>query len=527
VDDATPNGTTARYDYDANGNLKRVSDANTNETQYEYDDFDRLKKTIYADLSEEVYTYDLASNLTEIRNPNGEIRRFTYDALNRLTLKEYIDCPLNRCGGDVTYQYDLGSRLTQAANANAVLDYLYDPLNRMTKETTTVNGTSYSVLSSYDKAGNRRALKYPHHSTNLQKIGFAYYYDSLNRLTGIGSGLAYMRINDPFANPHLYFEFIYDPLSRRTELRRKTSNLNTVYSYDDINRLASINHGSLGSIQYPLYDKLGNRKHEINQITQNNFFDYTYDYDEIYELTGVRDQNQEIQFEYDYDPTGNRLTSTENGEQSTYVPNNLNQYDFVNGTDYTYDLNGNLTDDGTNTYVYDFENHLISVDNGQSIVNYTYDPLGRRSTKYDVRSTTLYIHDQDHIIEDYTCDPNFSACALVRSYLYSNRIDELLRSTTYDVQSTDYYYHHDALGNTIAITDKDQNLIETYQYDPYGNPHFFNANGEPITESQIGNRYLWTGREWNQESKTYHFRARTESPFLGRFMQRVYVFFQK
>jgi len=519
VDDAAPNGTTARYDYDANGNLSRVVDANTNETQYVYDDFDRLKQTQYADLSTESYSYDAASNLTQKTNADGEVITYDYDALNRLTDKHYVSCDPSVCGGDVTYTYDLGSRLTQAANNNATLDYLYDPLNRMTKETTTVNGTSYSVLSQYDKTGNRKTLKYPHHQTNL-KTGFAYYYDSLNRLTGIGSGLAYIGINDPFANPHLYFEFIYDPLSRRTELRRKTSNLNTVYSYDDINRLTAINHGSLGSIQYPQYDKLGNRKHEINQITQNNFFDYTYDYDEIYELTGVRDQNQEIQFEYDYDPTGNRLTSTENGEQSTYVPNNLNQYDFVNGTDYAYDLNGNLTDDGTNTYVYDFENHLISVDNGQSIVNYTYDPLGRRSTKYDVRSTTLYIHDQDHIIEDYTCDPNFSACVLVRSYLYSNRIDELLQVTSHTAQVTSYYVHHDALGNTIAITDKDRNLIETYQYDPYGNPHFFDANGEPMTESQIGNQYLYTGREDDREANLQHSRNRTYFYDLGRFGQR-------
>jgi len=170
--------------------------------------------------------------------------------------------------------------------------------------------------------------------------------------------------------------------------------------------------------------------------------------------------------------------------------------------------------------VYDFENHLISVDNGQSIVNYTYDPLGRRSTKYDVRSTTLYIHDQDHIIEDYTCDPNFSACALVRSYLYSNRIDELLQVTSHTAQVTSYYVHHDALGNTIAITDKDRNLIETYQYDPYGNPHFFDANGEPMTESQIGNQYLYTGREDDREANLQHSRNRTYFYDLGRFGQR-------
>ena len=253
----------------------------------------------------------------------------------------------------------------------------------------------------------------------------------------------------------------------------------------------------------------------------------------MYQVTGVppnsagrirptanRDQNQEIQFEYDYDPTGNRLTSTENGEQSTYVPNNLNQYDLVDGVDYDYDLNGNLTDDGTNQYEYDYENRLVSGTGGQGTVTFKYDPLGRRSTKSDVRGTTLFIHDQDHVIQDYDCNQNLQSCTLSRSYLYSNRIDELLQVTSHTAQVTSYYVHHDALGSTIAITDKDAQLIETYQYGPYGDPRFFDDQGNQIPESSIQNRYLFTGREWDQESKTYHFRARTESPFLGRFLQR-------
>jgi len=95
-----------------------------------------------------------------------------------------------------------------------------------------------------------------------------------------------------------------------------------------------------------------------------------------------------------------------------------------------------------------------------------------------------------------------------------------LQVTSHTAQVTSYYVHHDALGNTIAITDKDQNLIETYQYDPYGNPHFFDANGEPITESQIGNQRLYTGRIYEPETKLYDYRWRTQSPKLGRFLQR-------
>jgi len=112
------------------------------------------------------------------------------------------------------------------------------------------------------------------------------------------------------------------------------------------------------------------------------------------------------------------------------------------------------------------------------------------------------------------------SCNLTRSYLYSNRIDELLQVTSHTAQVTSYYVYHDALGSTIAVTDKDQNLIETYQYDPYGDPRFFDDQGNQIPESSIQNRYLFTGREWDGETGLQYTRARYYSPRLGRFLQR-------
>jgi RHS repeat-associated protein len=70
------------------------------------------------------------------------------------------------------------------------------------------------------------------------------------------------------------------------------------------------------------------------------------------------------------------------------------------------------------------------------------------------------------------------------------------------------------------MTDKDAELIETYQYDPYGKPHFFDAEGTPIPNSQIQNPKLYTGREWDGETSLYYYRARYYSPKLGRFLQR-------
>ena len=109
-------------------------------------------------------------------------------------------------------------------------------------------------------------------------------------------------------------------------------------------------------ITYPLYDNVGNRREEVNDIVPTEPFHYTYAYNERYELTDVSDQVPASQFNYLYDGTGNRLSSTEEGSTVAYTPNNLNQYSDVDGTAFTYDLKGNLTGDGTFDYVYDYGN---------------------------------------------------------------------------------------------------------------------------------------------------------------------------
>ncbi|MBN1764477.1 MAG: hypothetical protein JW860_04405, partial [Sedimentisphaerales bacterium] len=65
--------------------------------------------------------------------------------------------------------------------------------------------------------------------------------------------------------------------------------------------------------------------------------------------------------------------------------NSLNQYEAVgpdgSEEEYDYDNNGNLTDDGLYTYLYDCENRLNEVQNGGTVAEYTYDYQGRRVSK--------------------------------------------------------------------------------------------------------------------------------------------------
>jgi YD repeat-containing protein len=64
---------------------------------------------------------------------------------------------------------------------------------------------------------------------------------------------------------------------------------------------------------------------------------------------------------------------------------------------YSYDDNGNLTDDGTYKYYYDCENRLTGVNevNDAPVVSYSYDYEGRRISKTVGQTTTKYCYDGD------------------------------------------------------------------------------------------------------------------------------------
>ena len=86
-----------------------------------------------------------------------------------------------------------------------------------------------------------------------------------------------------------------------------------------------------------------------------------------------------------------------------------------------------------------------------------------------------------------------------------------------------YWYHLDRLGSVIAISDAQGKVLEQYRYDPFGKPYVLAVDGRawaPFRSSGLGNAKLFTGRDYDQVTKTYWYRARTYSPSLGRFLQR-------
>jgi RHS repeat-associated protein len=108
---------------------------------------------------------------------------------------------------------------------------------------------------------------------------------------------------------------------------------------------------------------------------------------------------------------------------------------------------------------------------------------------------------------------------ITRQYIYGNGIDEIIRMDVYDGGTvSSYYFHTDAIGSVTAITDENGNIVERYTYDIYGMPTFWDASGNVIPASSIGNNILFQGREYSPELNLYYFRARYFDPIMGRFL---------
>jgi len=105
-----------------------------------------------------------------------------------------------------------------------------------------------------------------------------------------------------------------------------------------------------------------------------------------------------------------------------------------------------------------------------------------------------------------------------KSFIYEPGIDRPLASIDGN-SGVATYYHQDALGSIIGLTDSAGVLIEEYRYDAWGAVTVVQAGVvQPVT-TVPQSRFLFTGREYDAVSGLYHYRARAYSTKLGRFLQ--------
>lgn len=488
-----PLGQSSTLEYDTVGNLIATTDPVGNKTQQIYDTVSRLTALIDPRGKTTQFTYDPVNQVTQLTDALNGLTTFTYDpngnlltltdAKNHTTTYTYDNMDRLQTRPDAlnrseSYQYDLAGNLTRFTDRkNQQSNFVYDALNRRTN-VSYADGTS--VTAAYDAVGNVTKL------TDSTTGAIDWTYDVLDRVT-------------QEVTPQGIIRYTYDALSRRLSLRANAQQ-SVSYSYDANSQLSQVAQGTLSAVL--THDALGRR----TQLQRSNGVTTTYAYDTASRITGLTHAKGATvieQLSLGFDQTDNKTQVTQVINAATALPPAVTAaYDAVNqqaqfaGTTLANDNNGNLTTDGTNTYVWDARDRLIGISGGTS-ATFTYDALDRRIVKAINGAISTYLYDDADIV--------IETGATNATYLSTLNIDEpLVRQTS----TGNEYYHTDDLGSTLVLTNDSGAVTTTYTYEPFGSTTVTGASTNP---------FQFTGRE-NDGNGLYYYRARYYSPSRSRFL---------
>lgn len=462
--------------YDAVSRLMAIVDPRGKSTQFTYDNLNRVTQIQDAITGLTAFTYDPNGNLLTVTDAKNQTTTYTYDNMDRLATRKDA---LNRTE---SYQYDLaGNLITFTDRKNQQTTFVYDALNRRTAATYPDATTAFT----YDSVG--RLTKASDTATGAGTIDFA--YDTLDRLiqevTGQGS-----------------ISYQYDVLGRRTNMVANGQQP-TTYQYDAASRLTQVAQGALAVGLG--YDNANRR----TSLTYPNNTSASYTYDVASRLTNINHIGPSGIIEaltYQYDAAGNRTSLTRNNGAASLLPNAVASasYDAANeqtafaGATLQYDANGNLTSDGVNTYTWDARNRLVAI-NGGTTASFVYDPLGRRTSKTINGVTSQFAYDGNDIAAE------IGGGAVGANYLRSLGIDEpYVRQTG----TGNEFYHTDALGSLLALSNAQGASATTYIYEPFG---------KTTVTGISSNAFQFTGRD-QDGTGLYYNRQRYYNPRLQRFV---------
>lgn len=474
------NGFTSTVGYDALGNIAQLTDQKGNTTNYTYDELNRRKRMTFADGSYQEYTYDNKGNMLTKRLTDGTNVQFAYDSLNRMVSKTMP-------GGEIfAFTYDALGKVKTASNSKGTIHIDYDAVGRVIAEE--FNGTKVSYR--YEPGGRTQTIIYPDSSEVIKE------YDTRNRLSRILKDSVVMA------------EYAYNN-NDRMSTKRTGNGVETNFQYDLNNRLISISTagGQIQKLNFT-YDKVGNKKTVtyLNNPSQNEIFSY----DNGYRLTNYQRGAQQSSFTYD--AVGNRTAAVINGANATFTVNNLNQLTSKNGVNFSYDGRGNLTYDGQFYKTYDAEGRLIKDSSAPgSVLTYEFDAIGRRISKTINGSTYKYSYSGLAQIQERN-----AANTIISQTIFNN----FLSPVTIEHTGNRFFYHHNDQLSVDAISSNAGRLVESYRYEAYGKLQRFDSLNNPLATSLAGNRFGFTGQEWDNASNSYRFFFRNYSPETGVFNQR-------
>ncbi|MFC8076349.1 RHS repeat-associated core domain-containing protein [Streptomyces sp. NPDC057307] len=438
-----PLGRSTALDYDENGNLTTLTDARQNSTSWAYDDADRTESVTDPLGAQALFGYDAAGRLTKATSRSGQVATAEYDLLGRSKNTKYGVNAAGVAESTATYAYDavdLPKTITDTQAGTETFGYdVYDRLK-------TVTGPTGTVGYDYDAADRRKEMTAAGTTT-------AYGYDTSSVLTSVTSGQQAVT-------------FGLDAVGRE-----KTATLP-----GGITRTTTL-------------DKTG----VVSAI------DYARGTTAVGDLTYTRD-TRGLQTGL----TGSLASVALPAAETDAVFGKDNRVTSLGGRSFTYDADGQLKSDGKRTYDWNARGQLSGVQSATDgpAGQFTYDPLGIRSSKKLGDTTQKYLTDGSNPLVEQTGSGTTSATVA------TSGLDEYLTRTE---NGATQVYLTDALGTVVGLANADGTVATSYTYDPYGQP---TTSGSAST-----NPYTFTGRESDGTGLLYY-RNRYYDPESGRFISQ-------
>lgn len=468
----SPNRRIARS-FDGNGNLVEELNPIGRLTENRYDELDRkIQETLSSDygsaLSRTYFSYDNAGNLTRKVNGRTVAEVMTYDALNRLTSREFP------AGSGEVYAYDydkVGNRTRETWPNGNLVTMTYDELNRLDTKSDLLG-----LLEDRDHDANGNVIRRLDANGNVTTSE----YNALNEL----------RVRNLPENRKE--ERTYDLVGNLVTQSRATASgdrvSQTVYTYDLLNRKETETDPLGYTVTYG-YDDVGN----LLSVKDKRNNSTTHTYDELDNRVTTTDPNGDS-LSFEYDLVGNRTKETDKKghvtaraydvlNRETRVERNdlvilQNEYDEVGNLITETDAKGNVT-----VRVYDSANRVIELSREESsLTRYAYDRMGNRTAecdpesratnwRYDVRGRQIFAINNLGQTTTYAYDGNGNRTAETRPKGNSTEsatcgYSETL-AATYPGDSANYTWHYgyDSADRLSSVTDGNgEQTLYTHNY---------------------------------------------------------------
>lgn len=494
--------------YDSTQNLLSSSDSAGNTTSYVRDLQGQITSSTTPAGDTTTYEYDLLGRMTRTTEPSGKTTTNTFEKsgwIRQITLGSGASTLMERNGlgqierftssngGVWTYAYDTSGRVKSNSDPiGNVTSHFYDSRNRLSR--TSYPGGLGGVTYTYNPFG---------HITERAWIGsptISDTYDSLGRLTATDA-VAIVYDSDSRIVMSNGLTTARDTSGRKTALTVAPGKTLT-YNYDAASGdLLSVTDWA-GVTTGIVRNALSN----ISGIIRGNNLATTFTYDSLERSASIDHGFSSLQIMHNVDgqvSSVNRLQALE-----PKLPDAVSYtYDAADRVlEFDYDALGRVIKDGTRSYTYDGASRLTRVVSSGD-VTFEYNGFGHIVKRTEGGNTREYVWNHAgkfpviSIIRDNGSDTRYFSHTSGGRLLYS--IDA--------VDNSRLYYHFDERGNTVALSNDAGEVVTTYAYGPYGSI---------TTSAEIDNPFTFAGfyAVIADPLGFYHMQRRVMDPANGRFL---------